>query len=255
MQFQQAFNLLESNGPATIPFQTQNGNVVDVWASEMLRGARKGEKVIRVQWANSTSIIGKFDWNVDKKGLMHHLQVALDAMLLNYIQANANSHGLILPPTNIQLLESWAEITKAIAMDSKQMYQLSWQTFEDLMAEILDSFGWTIEPLARTKDGGVDIVATKLVMPDVTFQMMVQCKKYREDRKVGVDAVKNVWATKWDKGFHQAMVATTSTFTSGAIGAATKWGFEMRDHDRVLDYCTQYYRRSCGEEAEIEIPN
>ena len=251
MKFDEAYELLQANGPTTIPFQTQNGSVVDVWASEVLRGPRKGERVLRIQWSTSTSMIGKHEWDHDAKGVIRHLKITLDALLLEYIQKTSDAFSLILPEANIQLIESWAEITKAISMDSSKMFELSWQKFEDLMAEILDSFGWDIEPLARTKDGGVDIVATRLVGPDITFRMMVQCKKYGAENKVGVDTVKNVWATKWDSGFHQAMVATTSTFTSGASEAATKWGFEMRDHDRILGYCTDYYEKSRGAASQI----
>lgn len=156
-------------------------------------------------------------------------------------EMSQESSLLVLPEPKIEVIESWSELTRAIAADSKRLYGLSWQKFEDLIAEILDGFGWEIGPMARTKDGGVDIMATRLVGPDVNFNMMVQCKKYSQTRKVGLDVVKDVWATKWDKGFHQAMIATTSTFTKGAVEQANKWGFEMRDHKAIVDYCSKYY--------------
>ena len=154
---------------------------------------------------------------------------------------NYESSLLVLPKVNIEIIENWSEVTKAIAKDSKNLYELSWQKFEDLIARLLESFGWEIGPMARTKDGGVDILATKLVSPDIDFNMMVQCKKNNQNRKVGVDVVKNVWATKWEKGFHQAMIATTSTFTKGAVDKANKWGLELRDHNIILEYCRNYY--------------
>jgi HJR/Mrr/RecB family endonuclease len=253
MSFAEAYGVLVKNGPTSIPFQIQYSTTVDLWASEIFRGERKGEKVIRVQWSRSTSIIGQGEWGHElesrggrKSGLLRHLQIAMASLLVDQIKSDSDAFQLIIPETSILISENWKEITKAISMDSKLLYQLSWEKFEDLMARVLESFGWTISPLARTKDGGVDIIATRIVLPDVTFRMMVQCKKYSEANKVGVDVIKNVWATKWDKGFHHAMIATTSTFTSGATEYADQWKFEMRDHDLIHKYCVDYYDRCNG---------
>ena len=147
---------------------------------------------------------------------------------------------IVLPPPPILVIETWKEIIDAIARDSGRLFSLSWAKFEDLIAYLMDSFGWDIEPLARTKDGGVDIVATRIVQPDIKFRMMVQCKKLAKHRKIGVEVVKNVWATKWQGGFHYAMIATTTTFTKGAVHSANQWQIELRDHDSIVNWCKVY---------------
>lgn len=33
------------------------------------------------------------------------------------------------------------------------------------------------------------------------------------------------------------MLATTSSFTRGAVAKANQWKLDLRDHDRILDWC------------------
>lgn len=94
--------------------------------------------------------------------------------------------------------------------------------------------------MGYTKDDGIDIIAVRKVAPDSKFHMMVQCKKFDQTRKVGVDFVKHLWATKSEYGFHQAMLATTSSFTRGASEKASLWNLDLRDHMNVLDWCRRY---------------
>ena len=93
--------------------------------------------------------------------------------------------------------------------------------------------------MGYTKDDGIDIVALRRVAPGIRFRMMVQCKRFAPARKVGVEIVREVWAVKWEKGFHQAMLATTSGFTRGARAKATAWDLELKDADAILDWCSE----------------
>lgn len=138
------------------------------------------------------------------------------------------------------MLENWRELIRKIAKDGRELFRLNWRKFEDLIAHLLESFGWNVSPMGYTKDEGIDIIAAKIIQPDINFQMLVQCKKYKEKRKVGIELVREVWSVKWDKGFHQAMIATTSFFTHGAKNRAEKWNLELRDHESIVTWCTQY---------------
>jgi restriction system protein len=144
---------------------------------------------------------------------------------------------IVLPWPPIYVLNGWSQIASEIADDEHRIYELGWREFEDLIAHLLESFGWSVTHMGYTKDEGIDLVAAKIVEPDVTFQMMVQCKRYSRHRKVGVEIVREIWSVKWEKGFHQAMIATTSFFTKGAKEKAEKWNLELKDHDAIFDWC------------------
>ena len=42
------------------------------------------------------------------------------------------------------------------------------------------------------------------------------------------------------KGFHHAMIATTSKFTKGAVKKAESWNFDLRDHESIFELCREY---------------
>ncbi|WP_093111824.1 restriction endonuclease [Variovorax sp. CF079] len=89
-----------------------------------------------------------------------------------------------------------------------------------------------------TKDNGIDLIAVRKVAPDLRFSMMVQCKRFSEKRKVGVELVREIWSVKWEHGFHQALLATTSTFTRGAKQKGELWNLDLRDQAAIADWCT-----------------
>ncbi len=144
---------------------------------------------------------------------------------------------IILPTSTLIVDDEWADIVKHIAKDGSQLYQMDWRRFEDLIAELLARYGWQTTPMGYTKDDGIDIVAVRRLAPDMQFKMMVQCKRLAKNRKVGIELVREVWSVKWEKGFHQAMIATTSTFTRGARQKGESWDLALRDHDTIVQWC------------------
>jgi len=164
----------------------------------------------------------------------------LNEIISDEEEVKEQSSILIMPTPSLEIISNWADITRAITKDSSLLYSLSWERFEDLVAELLKGFGWEIQPLMRTKDDGIDILASTRINPDIPFRMMVQCKRYKNMRKVGIDVVKNVWTTKCKNKFHQAMIATTSMFTRGARDEANLWNIELRGQQELVEWCECY---------------
>jgi len=91
--------------------------------------------------------------------------------------------------------------------------------------------------MGYTKDDGIDLIAVSKVAPDFRLSMMVQCKRLSEKRKVGVELVREIWSVKWEHGFHQAMLATTSSFTRGAKQKGELWNLDLRDQVAIANWC------------------
>ncbi len=147
------------------------------------------------------------------------------------------SELILLPRPTIAVIDEWGAIIDEIARDASQLYQLHWKRFEDLIARLLERYGWKIEQMGYTKDNGTDIVAVTRVTPDIRFTMMVQCKRLAQRRKVGIATVREVWSVKWHQGLDRAMIATTSTFTRGAKEQGEQWALELKDHDAIVQWC------------------
>src|SRR5262249_31340215 len=131
----------------------------------------------------------------------------------------------------------WKAVVAALAKKQRRLHDLKWTEFEDLIAHLLYRFGWSTQPMGYTKDEGIDIIAIKRLKPDIDTNMLVQCKRFSEQRKVGVDLIRQLWAVKSQRSFNQAMLVTSSTFTRGAREHASLWNLELRDRDAILDWC------------------
>ena len=166
---------------------------------------------------------------------------AMAAYLLEVFShaSTAESSLVMLPSPPIVVMRQWCDILQDLKTGSLNLHSLPWREFEDLIAHVLEAHGWEITPMGYTKDGGVDIVAVRRLAPGIRFSMMVQCKRNSAKRKIGVDVVRQVWAVKSEKGFHQALLATTSAFTRGAKQTAAIWNLELREHQDILAWCSR----------------
>jgi HJR/Mrr/RecB family endonuclease len=143
----------------------------------------------------------------------------------------------ILPPPPLVIVTAWQSLALQIADGRRNLDELHWKDFEDLMAGILEKSGWTITPMGYTKDGGIDIIAVRTIEPGVPIEMLVQCKRYKRSHRVGVQIVKELWATKSERSAHQAMIAATSSFTQGALDKAAIWKMDLQDYNAILGWC------------------
>lgn len=79
MTFDEAYQGLKVKGATAIPFKTNRAAVVDVWASELVSGPRRGQRVIRIQWANSSSTVNESQWLEPNTPLLRHLKLAISS--------------------------------------------------------------------------------------------------------------------------------------------------------------------------------
>jgi HJR/Mrr/RecB family endonuclease len=128
---------------------------------------------------------------------------------------------IILPEKEIKSLvlpivqDTGKKIISSLQKQPQQIYQVSPLQFEEILAELLLDMGYDIELTSQTRDGGMDILAYKHT-PMGKLLFLVEAKRYRQDRKVGIDLVKNLYATLMHQKANLAMLVTTSSFTKDA---------------------------------------
>ena len=104
----------------------------------------------------------------------------------------------------------------------RDVYDLSWRRFEELVADVFKEHGFDTVLTAPTKDGGADV----LLFRDSRrcIDAIVECKKYRQDRRVGIGSVRALvgvavaWETK------RAFLVTSSDFSTDSKVAANRYG-------------------------------
>jgi restriction endonuclease Mrr len=67
---------------------------------------------------------------------------------------------------------------------------------------------------------------------------LIECKRYAEDRKVGVEIVRALYGVKTDERATKAILATTSTFSAPAkeFFAEHVWELEPRDYKGTREW-------------------
>ena len=130
---------------------------------------------------------------------------------------------------------------KSLISNPKELQKAPPRFFEEVIAELLKTDGWNVDLVVRTNAPGPDIIAmsTKLVR-NVPIKMVVECKRWREDRPVDIDVVRKVMY--WVNEEYRAtlgMIATTSRFTSAAKKQAASlhhWRLDLKDYTDIIHW-------------------
>ena len=71
---------------------------------------------------------------------------------------------------------------------------------------------------------------------------LVEAKRYRQDRPVGVELVRQLYGTLIDADASSAMLVATSSFTSGAKAFQQKHQYKiaLRDYSNIVQWIQGY---------------
>ena len=141
----------------------------------------------------------------------------------------------------IELNEINEELIAYLSKHPEYMRQLHHRKFEELIAEIIRSKGFDVTLTPQTRDGGKDIIA--LYKSPFGHQMfIVECKKYNEENKVGVELVRGLYGVKIAERATKGILVTSSTFTKDARDFVKPLEFELtlNDYNDITQWCKDY---------------
>ncbi|MGA1842773.1 MAG: restriction endonuclease [bacterium] len=140
--------------------------------------------------------------------------------------------------------------TVAAAIDEKlidwfclhpeSLYSVNSRLFEQIIAELFSKFGFDVELTQSTRDGGCDIVAIHHGL--FKTKLLVECKHYRKDRKVGINFVRQLHGVVAHADVNKGVLVTTSDFTKPASDyiAQHEWILEGCNYDNLLNWLDLY---------------
>ena len=110
------------------------------------------------------------------------------------------------------------------------IYGLDSRRFEEIVCDVLRRHGDVTCMTKATRDGGVDIFLFK--PESVSAWCIVECKRYAQDRRVGIEVVDRLAGVQLALGIGHAKLITTSGFSGPAIdrlatSKASQCGFSM----------------------------
>lgn len=128
------------------------------------------------------------------------------------------------------------------------------RALEVLIGKLFRGFGASVELTKETRDGGYDVEANFLI-GEVRFRVLIEAKRWRQDRKVGLATVDRLIGVKTRLKADKVVLATTSTFTNVAKQAAAELHTEIElvDRDGLADWVEQYLLP--GEGSALRLPS
>ena len=141
----------------------------------------------------------------------------------------------------IDLNEINDELIKYLSKHPEFMREMNPRKFEILIAEILKDKGYQVTLTPCTRDGGKDIVAV-YNSPFGHQLFIVECKRYKEENKVGVEIVRGLYGVLMAENYNQGIIATTSTFSKDAIDFVKplKFQLELKGFDDIKEWIKNY---------------
>jgi len=124
-----------------------------------------------------------------------------------------------------------SELDRHLRSHFDDIYHIHPRKLEELVCAIFRDHGHAAQLRAHTKDGGIDLL---LFTKRDEAPTAVQVKRYRRDRKIGVEEVHQFIGAIMANGIQRGLYVTTSSFTKGA---------------RLLP--SNAFLRNCGVELEL----
>ncbi len=130
-----------------------------------------------------------------------------------------------------------------LARHPELVHELSPRAFEELVAHVLSCLGLQVELTQASRDGGVDIYA--YVKTQVaSFLMVVECKKWRPDRPIGIDIVQRLFGVQQGLSANKSIIVTTSHFTEPAMNQCKQYRglMELKDFENLKGWLAESTR-------------
>jgi len=143
--------------------------------------------------------------------------------------------GLITTKADERLIHYFSE-------HPEEMKTMNRRLFEEMIAELFSGFGYEVELTKQTRDGGIDIFAIK--HSDVSVKYIIQAKRPKPEKPVGVDPVRALYGVKGDERATKAIFATTTHFTRDAtmFFEKHKWELEQKDYEGIMEWINEYLK-------------
>jgi restriction system protein len=127
-------------------------------------------------------------------------------------------------------------VYELIRKNPQLLNTLDWRIFEEMLADILKTFGYSIELTKRTKDGGIDVIAIKADNDFGSHKYILQAKRY--SKAIQVSPIRELLFLHSEQRASKCCLATTSTFTTGAkeLGEQYRWTLELKDKQGILEW-------------------
>lgn len=132
-------------------------------------------------------------------------------------------------------------LAQQLIEDGRLLSEMDWRAFEELIAELLERDGWNIQLMRGTKDGGIDVVSTRVDPAVGALKAVWQAKRY-EGRKVQLSQARELSGVIERERASKGVLVTTTSLTRGALNWVKQDEFRLsaKDGNEVRRWIEKY---------------
>lgn len=173
------------------------------------------------------------------RGIRGSLVYACNKELQEYF-----SHHMHVYRSNINISQDEIneQLIQYLAGHPKKMYDMSPRKFEALVCELLRDMGYDVYLTPGTRDGGKDIIAISKLPCGKKIATIVECKRYKADKLVGVDVLRQFMYAIDSHKVNAGLITTTSDFSSEAYNMqkTVKWKLDLHNFRHIQGWLSNY---------------
>ncbi|MFA6150120.1 MAG: restriction endonuclease [Chitinophagaceae bacterium] len=141
--------------------------------------------------------------------------------------------------TEAQLAKS---IIEEVWINNQHLYEMKPREFERMTAELLRNQGFEVQLTKETRDGGYDLYAIYKMAGQHPIKMLVECKRYSPENKIGIDIVRSFRTVINEQKANKGLIVTTSYLSSDAKKsiAETPYLLDGKDRNDILQWVQDY---------------
>jgi len=134
------------------------------------------------------------------------------------VNKNQQNVAIAMPtPADMAHYAPSAVLLQRISQGTTNIDDLSWRQFEQLIAELLERDGYSVELGPGRSDGGKDLIAKKSQGESGLFVAVWQAKKNSKQNKVKIETIRELAFVRDENRASKGIIVTTSHLTRGAI--------------------------------------
>lgn len=132
------------------------------------------------------------------------------------------------------------ELLRLVRERPEEMYRMRPAEFEGFVAALLARMGYQVTRTPLTHDGGVDVVAVRKAGLG-SFLGLVQCKRWRPDRPVGISVVRELYGVVEAERATFASLFTTSYFSRESLDFQERFvhRISLKDYNTIKMMLTE----------------
>jgi HJR/Mrr/RecB family endonuclease len=164
----------------------------------------------------------------------------------------------ILDPEIIGIFKDADEdYLKFLASHPDCVDSVAWEAFERIVFEIFRSKGFEVQHIGKQWGLSADLLALHRDQTGKTRSLIVECKRFRKDRRVGLDIVNAVLGSRVRQSADAAFLVTTSSFTQTVEKEREhlqRLNLELRDGEQLYEWLSFRYNNGARQLGKPRDP-